>query len=71
MTLSHAQIEDLRQSYAEMVVDGMDINDLVTFAIDTIVDALPVDERQLKQQIVEIYDEEMYEDLLESVTNAD
>jgi hypothetical protein len=70
MTLSHEQIEDLRQTYAEMVVDSMDMETLVSFAIDSIVDALPVNEQQLKQEIIDLYDEEMYEDLLESVTNS-
>lgn len=69
MSLSQVQIEDLRQTYAEMVVDGMDVDDLVSFAIDMIVDHLPVDEVKLKEEIISLYDEEMYEDLLESVTN--
>ena len=69
MTLSQEQIENLRQSYAEMVVDSMDIDSLVQFAIDLIVDALPVNEDQLKEEIVALYDEEMYEELVESATS--
>jgi hypothetical protein len=68
MTLSHAQIEDLRQTYAEMVVDGMDMDTLVAFAIDSIVDALPVNEQALIEEIRQFYDDDFVQDLVESVT---
>jgi len=67
MTLSQVQIEDLRQTYAEMVVDGMDLDDLVAFAIDTIVDHLPATENELIEEISQFYDDEIVNDLVESV----
>ena len=71
MTLSHEQIEDLRQTYAQMVVDGMDMDTLVSFAIDSIVDALPVNEEALIDEIRQFYDDDFVQDLVESVTNSD
>jgi hypothetical protein len=69
MTLSQVQIEELRQTYAEILVDGMDMDDLVSFAIDTIVDHLPATESELVEEISRFYDDEFVEDLMESVKN--
>ena len=40
MTITTEQIEGLKQRYAQMIVDGLDMNDLITLAVDSIVENL-------------------------------
>ena len=70
MTLSPEQLSKLIQLYAEQVVDSMDVRDLCSFAIDTICDNLDgMSESEVLQEITDLYDEEVLNDLLESVKN--
>ena len=72
MTLSQEQLSKLIEAYAIEVVDNMDMRDLCQFAIDTICDNMNgMSEDELKQEIAEIYDEDVLKDLLESVENVD
>ncbi len=69
MTLTNEQLCALTESYAEMVIDGMDMDDLVTFAIESLVaEYNKYTEAELLSEIEELYDEEVLNDLLESVT---
>jgi len=69
MTLTNEQLAALTESYAEMVIDGMDMDDLVTFAIESLVaEYNKYTEAELLSEIEELYDEEVLNDLLESVT---
>jgi len=69
MTLTKEQLCALTESYAEMVIDGMDMDDLVTFAIESLVaEYNKYTEAELLSEIEELYDEEVLNDLLESVT---
>jgi hypothetical protein len=70
MTLSNEQLAALTEAYAEMVIDGMDMDDLVTFAIESLVaEYNKYTETELLSEIEELYDTEVLNDLLESVTN--
>ena len=70
MSLSSDQLSQLIQLYAEQVVDGMDVRDLCSFAIDTICDNMDgMSESEVLQEIRDLYDDEVLNDLLESVTN--
>lgn len=61
-------LDELKQRYAEYIVDGMDMDSLVQFAIDSVYDAIKDwDEEELKDEVTLIYDEEVWEDLVESV----
>jgi len=72
MTLSQEQLAALIESYSEMIVDGMDMDDLITFAIESLVaEYNKYTEAELLSEIEELYDEEVLNDLLESVTNAE
>jgi len=72
MTLTNEQLCALTESYAEMVIDGMDMDDLVTFAIESLVaEYNKYTEAELLSEIEELYDEEVLNDLLESVTSTD
>jgi hypothetical protein len=68
MTLSNEQLAALTEAYAEHIVDGMDMDDLVTFAIESLVaEYNKYTEAELLSEIEELYDEEVLNDLLESV----
>ncbi len=71
MTLSQAQFEKLTEHFAEYVVDGMDTNTLVQFAIDSIVTNLSTcSEEELLEEIKQVYDEDVLNELLESVEDV-
>ena len=70
MTLTKEQLCALTEAYAEMIVDGMDMDDLVTFAVESLVaEYNKYTESELLSEIEELYDEEVLNDLLESVEN--
>jgi hypothetical protein len=70
MTLSNEKLAALIEAYSEMIVDGMDIDDLVTFAIESLVaEYNKYTEAELLSEIEELYDGEVLNDLLESVEN--
>jgi DNA topoisomerase VI subunit B len=72
MTLSQDQIYNLIQSYAERIVDNMDMRDLCAFAIDTICDNMSeYKESELMEELAHYYDEDELNDLLESVKKVD
>ena len=70
MTLSNDQLRKLIEAYAHDVVDAMDVRDLCAFAIDTISDNMDgMNEKELLEELGHYYDEEVLNDLLESVEN--
>ena len=70
MSLTNDQLRKLIEAYAHDVVDAMDVRDLCAFAIDTISDNMDgMSEKDLLEELGHYYDEEVLNDLLESVTN--
>ena len=68
MALSKAQLSELIDNYANHVIDGMDMDTLVQFAYDSLVAEFnKYTEAELIAEIEELYDEELVNDLLESV----
>jgi hypothetical protein len=52
-----------------MIVDGMDMDDLITFAIESLVaEYNKYTEAELLSEIEELYDTDVLNDLVESVT---
>lgn len=72
ITLNTMQLLQLKEAYANMIVDDMDMKTLCQFAFDSILSNLEsYDQDDLKDEIVELYDEEVLNNLLEEVdTNA-
>ena len=65
MTLN--QIDQLKNAYAEMIVEGMDMNSLITFAVESIEQNLKdYDLNDIKDEIVDCYGEEVLSDMLKS-----
>lgn len=62
--LNESQLFQLKENYVNMIIDGMDIDSLVQFAFDNIIENIKDwDEEDIKSEILECYDEEMWEDL--------
>ena len=59
------QLEQFKLNYAELIVDGMDMDTLVTFAIESIEQNIKDwDEDDVKSEILDYYGEETLNDLL-------
>ena len=67
-TLTEAQLNPLKENYANMLIDGMDMDTLCQFAFDTIMHNMEQwDEQDISEEVTDLYDEEMLKDLMESV----
>jgi hypothetical protein len=65
MPLTAEQLDELKCNYAEMVVENMDLKTLMIMAYDVIVENLKdYSEDDMKEEIVELYDEEILEELM-------
>ena len=61
------QIEELKQCYAEMIVEGMDMDSLITFAVESIEQNLKnYDMNDIKEEIIDCYGEDVLSDMLSS-----
>ena len=57
-------VDDLKTAYATMIVDGMDMDLLITFAIESIEKNLQnYDMADLKEEICDCYGEETWADM--------
>ena len=71
MTLTSQQLDQLIDNYAERIVDEMDVKCLMQFVFDTIVENLRgKDEEEVLGEIAYVYDEDVIQELVESVTVA-
>ncbi len=69
MTLTSEQLTQLVENYAERIIDEMDTKTLMQFAYDTIVDnMMNMGEEDVINEISCVYDEEIVQELVESVT---
>jgi len=64
--MTTSKLDQLKLNYAEMIVDGMDMNTLITFAVESIEQNMKDwDEEDVKSEILDLYDEETWESLQE------
>ena len=67
--LTDNQLDQLIDNYAERIVDEMDVKCLMQFVFDTIVENLRgKDEEEVLGEIAYVYDEDVIEELVKSVT---
>ena len=60
------ELDTLKDNYAYLIVDGMDMKSLITFAVETIAHNLETwDEEEVKEEILLAYGEETLKDLME------
>jgi hypothetical protein len=68
-TLTGDQVQQFIENYAERMVDDMDTKCLMQFVYDTLVENLSIQSSEdILEQISCCYDDEIIEELLESVT---
>ena len=61
------QIDQLKNAYAEMIVEGMDMKSLITFAVESIEQNLKdYDMDDIKEEIIDCYGEDVLSDMLSS-----
>jgi hypothetical protein len=58
------KLDTLKNAYAEMIVEGMDMNTLITFAVESIEQNIKdYDMEDLKEEIIDCYGEETWTDM--------
>ena len=68
--LNDSQIYDIIKQYVELVVDNMDVKSMMQFITDTLKDEYnDYSDDELKCQIECSHDEELYDELVDNVTN--
>ena len=62
--MNQEQLNEFKSSYCEMIIDGMDMDTLCQLAYDLLMDAYKDStEEELREEILDLYDEEMLESL--------
>lgn len=68
-SLNSDQVQQFVESYAERIVDDMDVKCLMQFVYDTIVDGLSNQgPKEVLEEVFCVYDEEVVEELIDSVS---
>ena len=66
--LTASQLDQLKSNYAELIVEGMDMDTLITFAVESIEQNIKDwDENDVKSEILDYYGDETLEGLMEGV----
>ena len=62
--MNESDLFTLKENYANLIIDGMDIDTLAQFAYDSIMDNLKdYEEKDIEAEITDLYGEETYNDL--------
>ena len=71
MKLSKQQLDEIKENYIEIMVDGMDTKTLVAFAMDTLSEYNgKMTENEIKEDMFN-YDEELFDELVDNVQFTD
>jgi di/tripeptidase len=63
--MNDEQLNQLKENYANMIIDGMDMDSLCQMAFDMLMDAYKdCTEEDIKEEVIELYDEELLESLM-------
>jgi hypothetical protein len=66
MTMTPEQLEKLKDNYLNLIIDGMDMDSLIQMTYDLLMDSYgDSTEEELKEEILNQYDEETLKDLME------
>ena len=67
--LNSAQRDELIEQYVDLVVDNMDTKTLVQFVTEELTDYYDkLTDSELKEQIINTHEEELYDELVDNVT---
>ena len=65
-TMNEEQLSKLKDQYTELIVDGLDHKDIYRIVFDYLRSEMDsVNEEELRAEIVDFYDEETYQGLIE------
>tara|TARA_Y100000289_G_scaffold4121_1_gene3839 strand:+ start:138 stop:365 length:228 start_codon:yes stop_codon:yes gene_type:complete len=65
-TMNDEQLSKLKDQYTELIVDGLDHKDMYRIVFDYLRSEMDsVNEEELRAEIVDFYDEETYQGLIE------
>jgi len=63
--MNKEQLDQFKLNYAEMIVESMDMDTLITFAVEAIEDGIKDwDEEDVKEEILDLYGEDVLEGLM-------
>jgi len=63
--MNDSELLQLKENYANMIVDGMDLDDMYQMCFDMLMDAYKdCTEEEIRGEIVDLYDEEVLESLM-------
>ena len=69
MTLTNTQRYELIEQFVELVVDGMDMKDLIQYVSDNLTEYYDDCSDVELKEYVDNYDEDLYDELVDNVTN--
>ena len=62
--MNDSELLQLKENYANMIIDGMDMDSLCQMAFDFLMEEYKdCTEEQMKEEVLDLYDEEMLESL--------
>ena len=68
MTMNKEQLAQFKYNYCERIIEDMDMDTLMTLAHDLLMDSYQsCTEEEIKDEILDLYDEEVLSDLMENV----
>ena len=63
--MNKEQLQQFKYNYCEKIIEDMDLNTLMTLAHDLLMDSYDkCSEEEIKEEILDLYDEEMLNDLM-------
>ena len=66
LTLCEDKLLAIKENYASLILDGMDMRSLEAFAMESILQNMEMwDEKDIKEEVLDYYGEETWNDLLE------
>ena len=63
--MNDSELLQLKENYANMIIDGMDMDDMYQMCFDMLMDAYKdCTEEDIKEEVLDLYDEEVLESLM-------
>jgi hypothetical protein len=63
--MNDSELLQLKENYANMIIDGMDMDDMYQMCFDMLMDAYKdCTEEDIKEEVIDLYDEEVLESLM-------
>ena len=67
--LNPAQQDSIAEQFAELVVDGMHMKTLVQYVYDDLIEYYEKCDQEELRELIDNYDEDLYDELVDNVTN--